>query len=148
MKTESGFSTTWYGTSSPVGYRITSERRATGPASPAWADPRTSNGRPFFGCWRLLSGTLALLDHRRHGSRGRGDVSRIRPVVERRLLAREGLRLLHELGVIIDESSAQPPGAEVGGFEDRPVVGDGRGGTDDDELPQRPAGPRDRLRAV
>src|SRR5437870_13731950 len=90
-----------------------------------------------------------LSAHHGRDGRGRGrDVSWIRPVVEGRLIRDELLRLLDQLGMILDESGAQVAGAKVGVVEDRSVGRDRRRGRDDDELAQGAAGAGDRLGAL
>src|SRR6266567_954298 len=76
-----------------------------------------------------------------HRGGGRGDVARVGPVVEWRLIARELPGLLHELRVIFDELRAQVAGAKVRALEDGAVVADRGRGTDHEELAQgRPGG--------
>src|SRR6266567_3550664 len=83
-----------------------------------------------------------------HRGGGRGDVARVGPVVEWRLIARELPGLLHELRVIFDELRAQVAGAKVRALEDGAVVADRGRGTDHEELAQGPARPSDRFGAI
>src|SRR5260370_36685401 len=55
---------------------------------------------------------------RGHGRGSRGDVARIRTVIERRDVAGELLRLLDQFGVIVDETRAQVAGSKVRVVED------------------------------
>src|SRR5256885_16161660 len=90
-----------------------------------------------------------LSAHHGRDGRGRGrDVSWIRPVVEGRLIRGELLRLLDQLGMILDESVAQVAGAKVGVVEDSLVERDRRRGPDDVELLHGPAGAWNRPRAI
>src|SRR5438094_551347 len=86
-----------------------------------------------------------LSAHHGRDGRGRGrDVSWIRPVVEGRLICGELLRLLDQLGMILDGSGAQVAGAKVGVVEARSVGRDRRRGPDDDELAEGASRARDR----
>src|SRR5205814_9921083 len=89
-----------------------------------------------------------LPHHRCHGSGSRGDVARVGPIVERRLVCGERLRLLDQLRVVLDETRAEIACAEVSVLEDRAVIRDGRRWAHEDKLPQCPTRTRDGLSAI
>src|ERR1700704_6263913 len=73
---------------------------------------------------------------------------RVGSVVERRFVIGQLLRLVQQLRVLFDESRAEVAGAKVRALEDGSVIADRRGWTDHDELAERAASARDRLRAI
>lgn len=89
-----------------------------------------------------------FLHHHRHGRGGGRDVTSISAVVERRRVAGELLGLLDQVGMVVYEASAQLAGAKIRAVKDRPVIRDGGGRADNDELTQRATRARDGLSAI
>src|SRR6266550_931314 len=115
-----------------------------GPTCRRWTWPslRTACRLTGVGAWS------ALLHHSRN-SCGRGrNMSWIRAVVERRRVGRIFLGSIDELGVILDEASAQLAGAEIRALEDGPVIADRRRWPDHDELAEGATRPCDGLSAI
>src|SRR6266852_836523 len=94
---------------------------------------------------RACSGSV---HDRGHGRGSRRDVARIGTVIERRDVGGELVRLLDQLGVIVDETRAQVAGSKVRVVEDGAVIADRGRRTDYDELAQRASCARDCLRAI
>src|SRR6267143_643248 len=115
-----------------------------GPTCLQWTWP------PLRTVCRLMGGGAwsALLHHRRNGG-GRGrNMSRIGAVVERRSVGRKFLGSIDELGVILDEASAQLARAEIRALEDGPVIADRRRRPDYHELTEGATRPCDGLSAI
>src|SRR4029077_18133794 len=88
--------------------------------------PATRPPPRMAGQWLGAGAYSALLHHDRDRGCCRGDVTRVGAVVERGRLAGELLGLVHELGMVFDETRAQLAGAEVSALEDGAVVADRR----------------------